>query len=47
MRANYNARPCDGERKAADAKNNGEQWKKQCAGQWKQSEIRARACVRL
>jgi hypothetical protein len=23
--------------------NNGEQWKKQCAEQWKQSEIRARA----
>jgi len=23
--------------------NNGEQWKKQCAGQWKQSDIRVRA----
>src|ERR1700746_4127228 len=43
MRRNYNARPCGGERKAAGA--NGEQWKKQCAEQWKQSEIRARADV--
>jgi hypothetical protein len=29
--------------KSRRRKNNGEQWKKQCAGQWKQSEIRARA----
>jgi hypothetical protein len=29
--------------KSRGAKNNGEQWKKQCAEQWKQSEIRARA----
>jgi hypothetical protein len=28
-------------------KNNGKQWKKQCAEQWKQSEIRASADVRL
>jgi hypothetical protein len=27
--------------------NNGKQWKKQCEEQWKQSEIRARAYVRL
>jgi hypothetical protein len=27
--------------------NNGKQWKKQCAEQWKQSKIRVRACVRL
>jgi hypothetical protein len=30
-------------RKSARAKNNGKQWKKQCAEQWKQSAIRARA----
>jgi hypothetical protein len=50
MRANYNARPCDGERKAAGAetmKNNGKTMKKQCAEQWRQSEIRARADVRF
>jgi hypothetical protein len=34
-------------KKSRAAKNNGKQWKKQCAEQWKQSEIRARACVRL
>jgi hypothetical protein len=33
--------------KSRGAKNNGEQWKKQCTEQWKQSEIRARADVRL
>jgi hypothetical protein len=50
MRAKYNARPCEGKRKAAGARtmeNNGKQWKKQCEEQWKQSEIRARACVRV
>src|ERR1700686_4717987 len=29
--------------KSRRRRNNGEQWKKQCAEQWKQSEIRARA----
>jgi hypothetical protein len=26
-------------------RNNGKQWKKQCAEQWKQSDIRASACA--
>jgi hypothetical protein len=33
--------------KSRRRRNNGEQWKKQCAEQWKQSEIWARAYVRL
>jgi hypothetical protein len=37
----------NGREKSRRAGNNGKQWKKQCAEQWKQSEIRARACVRL
>jgi hypothetical protein len=40
--ANYNARPCNDERKAAGAKTM-ENRKKQCAEQWKQVEIQAHA----
>ncbi|HEY4918850.1 MAG TPA: hypothetical protein VII40_01970 [Xanthobacteraceae bacterium] len=36
-----------GLQKSRRRRNNGKQWKKQCAEQWKQSEIRARADVRL
>jgi hypothetical protein len=44
--ADYNARPCDSERKAGGART-WETMKKQWKEQWKQSEIRAEDYVRL
>jgi hypothetical protein len=53
MRANYNARPCDGNRKAAATgtmENNGKNNKKQCAEQWESAEsgrVLPSGCERL
>jgi hypothetical protein len=47
MRANYNARPCDGGRKAAGAGTMASNGRNNALGNGKQSEIRARADVRL
>jgi hypothetical protein len=47
MRANYNARLCDGERKAAGAGTMASNGKNNAQDRGKQSDIRARADVRL
>jgi hypothetical protein len=43
MRRQLQCNPLQEREKSRRRRNNGEQWKKQCAEQWKQSEIRASA----
>jgi hypothetical protein len=47
MRANYNARPCAGWGKVAEARTMEKQWKKQCGEQSQQSGMRLASDIRV